>query len=187
MTHFPVPRNSSHAFGVFLIGFMGCGKTTVGELLSQCLGWQFEDLDRRIQARAGATIPEIFSNHGEARFREIEREALLKLIDEMALNPTVVALGGGTFVQPENRSLLKQLAFPTVFLDADVEDLWQRCRSLEGERPLARDENQFRQLHEARRSFYMEAAMRVDTRGKDAEAVAAEIACRLHDAIAKEK
>jgi len=166
---------------------MGCGKTTIGELLSRRLGWQFEDLDLRIQACVGATIQEIFSNHGETRFRQIERESLLELINEIASNPTVAALGGGTFVQPENRSFLKQLAFPTVFLDADVEDLWQRCRSLDGERPLARDENQFRQLHEARRSFYMEAAVRVDTRGKDAETVAAEIASRLQDVVAKEK
>jgi shikimate kinase len=166
---------------------MGCGKTTVGELLSRRLGWRFEDLDSRIQARTGTTIPQIFSNHGEARFRQIEREALLELIDEMASIPTVVALGGGAFVQAENRNLLQRSAWPTIFLDADVEDLWERCRSVEGERPLARDENQFRQLHEARRGFYMEASVKIDTRGKDAESVAAEIAAWLKDAMAKEK
>ena len=181
------PRNSTPPSGVFLTGFMGCGKTTVGQLLSQQLGWRFEDLDSRIQARAGSTIPQIFSNHGEARFRQIEREALLELIAEMASIPTVVALGGGTFVQPENRILIQRSAWPTIFLDADVQDLWQRCRSVEVERPLARDENQFGQLHEARRSFYMEATVRVDTRGKDAESVAAESAAWLKNAIAKEK
>lgn len=180
-------RNPNPASGVFLIGFMGCGKTTVGELLSRRLGWRFVDLDNRIQDRAGSTIPQIFSNHGEARFRQIEREALLQLMEEMLTIPTVVALGGGTFVQLENQSLLQQSAWPAIFLDADVQDLWERCRSGEGERPLARDENQFRQLHEARRSFYMEATVRVDTRGKDAESVAAEIAAWLRDAFAKEK
>jgi shikimate kinase len=166
---------------------MGCGKTTAGELLSRRLGWRFEDLDSRIQARAGSTIPQIFSNHGEARFRQIEREALLELLEEMASIPTVAALGGGTFVQPESRNLLQRSAWPTVFLDADVEDLWERCRSVEAERPLARDQNQFRQLHDARRSFYMEASVKVDTRGKSAESVAAEIASWLNDAMAKEK
>ena len=166
---------------------MGCGKTTVGELLSRRLGWRFADLDSRIQARAGSTIPQIFSNHGEARFRQIEHEALLELMQEMVSIPTVLALGGGTFVQPENRILLRRSAWPTIFLDADVQDLWERCRSVEGERPLARDENQFRQLHETRRSFYMEATVRVDTRGKDAESVAAESAAWLKDAFAKEK
>jgi shikimate kinase len=164
---------------------MGCGKSTVGELLSHRLGWRFEDLDSRIQARARSTIPEIFSNQGEARFRQIEREALLELVEKIASAPTVVALGGGAFVQSEIRSLLKRS--PTVFLDADVEDLWQRCRSVAGERPLAQDENQFRQLHEARRSFYMEASLTVDTRGKNAEDVAAEIASWLQGAAAKER
>jgi shikimate kinase len=166
---------------------MGSGKTTVGEWLSRRLGWRFEDLDVRIQARAGSTIPQIFSNHGEARFRQIEREALLELMKVMVSVPTVVALGGGTFVQPENRILLQGSAWPTIFLDADVQDLWERCRSVAGERPLARDENQFRQLHQARRSFYMEATVRVDTRDKDAEAVAAEIAVWLNHAKAEEK
>jgi len=166
---------------------MGCGKTSVGELLSRHLGWRFEDLDRRIEACEGSTIAEIFSNYGEARFRQMEHEALLKLVDEMASNPTVVALGGGTFVQFQNRQLLQQLAWPTVFLDADVEELWQRCRSAQGERPLAGDENQFRQLHAARRTFYMEASVTIDTRGKDAQSVAAEIADRLNEAIPKEK
>jgi shikimate kinase len=106
---------------------------------------------------------------------------------EMVSVPTVVALGGGTFVQPENRILLQGSAWPTVFLDADVEDLWERCRSMAGERPLARDENQFRQLHGARRSFYMEATVRLDTCGKNAESVAGEIAAWLTDAFAKER
>lgn len=181
------PRNPTPPSGVFLIGFMGCGKSTVGELLSRRLGWRFEDLDQRIQRRAGSTISQIFSNHGEARFRQIEGEALLELIDEMALQPTVVALGGGTFVQAENRSRLQGSPFPTVFLDADVQELWERCRSLAGERPLARDANQFQQLHEARRSFYMEASVRIDTRGKDADSVAADIASWLNDAKAEEK
>jgi shikimate kinase len=181
------PRNPNPPSGVFLIGFMGCGKTTVGELLSRRLAWRFEDLDARIQARAGSTIPQIFSNHGEARFRQIEGEALLQLMKEMVSVPTVVALGGGTFVQPENRILLQGSAWPTVFLDADVEDLWERCRSMAGERPLARDENQFRQLHGARRSFYMEATVRLDTCGKNAESVAGEIAAWLTDAFAKER
>lgn len=180
------PRNPNPVSGVFLIGFMGCGKTTVGELLSRRLAWRFVDLDNRIQARASSTIPQIFSNHGEARFRQIEREALLELMEEMVSVPTVAALGGGTFVQPENQTLLQRSAWPTIFLDADVQELWERCRSGEGARPLARDENQFRQLHEARRSLYMEATVRLDTRGKDAESVAAETAAWLKIALAKE-
>ncbi len=181
-----MPQKSRFRPGVFLVGFMGSGKTSVGELLSQRLGWRFQDLDARIESRLGCSIPQIFSNRGEARFRQIERQALIELIAEMASTPTVAALGGGAFAQADNRSILQQYGWPAVFLDAPVEDLWQRCRSAEDRRPLARDENLFRQLYAARRGFYMEAALRIDTSAKNAEAVAAEIALWLQ-AVAKEK
>lgn len=187
MIQLPTSRNSSLYRGVFLVGFMGCGKTTVGEILSRLLGWRFEDLDSRIHAREGRTIPEIFGNHGEARFRQIERESLLELVGEMASRPTVAALGGGTFVQPENRRILQDSGVPAIFLDAPVEDLWERCRSTEPERPLAKDKNQFRQLYEGRRSLYMEAAATIDTSGKHAEWVAAEIASWLQTNLSKER
>jgi shikimate kinase len=180
-------RNFSRRTGVFLVGFMGCGKTTVGELLSRRLGWRFEDLDSRIQARAGRSIPTIFSNQGEACFRQIEAEALLELIDEMASTPTVAALGGGTLVQPQNRGLIENSGLSTIFLDARVEDLWERCRSAGEERPLARDKSQFQQLYEDRRSLYIEAAATIDTTGKDVESVAAEIASWLQKARPKER
>jgi shikimate kinase len=181
------PCNAGHYTGAFLIGFMGCGKTTVGEILSQRLGWQFEDLDSRIQTREGCSIPTIFSNQGEARFRQIEHEALLELIGEMASRTTVAALGGGTFVQPDNRRILDGSGFPAIFLDARVEDLWERCRSAGEERPLAEDKNQFQQLYEARRSLYMNAAVTVATTGKDAEAVAGEVAAWLRQSLQGER
>jgi shikimate kinase len=171
-------RKRMPAAGVFLIGFMGCGKTTVGEILGRRLGWHFEDLDRRIQELHVCKIAEIFSNHGEARFRQIERDALLELIEQMASRLVVAALGGGTFVQPENQTILRNSRIPAVFLDARVEDLWERCRSAE-ERPLAQDKNQFEQLYAERRSLYMKAAVRIDTTGKPAETVAAEVASWL--------
>ncbi len=169
-------RGLNRSAGVFLVGFMGSGKTTVGELLSRRLGWRFEDLDRRIESWQGSPIPTIFNNHGEARFRQIEHQALLQLIGEMASEPTVAALGGGTLVQPENRSTLEESGLPAIFLDAPVEDLWERCRSAEQERPLAREKHQFRQLYRARRKLYLKASVTIDTTGKDLEAIAAEIA-----------
>ncbi len=185
MNYFNDPRTLRRAPGLFLVGFMGSGKTTVGQLLSQHLGWRFEDLDGRIAAQQGCSIAEIFSNQGERRFRQMEREALLELIVEMRLRPTLAALGGGAFVQADNRSILKESGIPSVFLDASVEDLWERCRSTQ-ERPLAKNKNHFRQLYEARRSSYMEAAIRIDTRGKAVETVAAEVSSWL-ETLAKEK
>lgn len=172
-------RDLNRSSGVFLVGFMGCGKTTVGELVSRRLGWRFEDLDTRIESWQGSSIPALFCNHGEARFRQIEGEALVELIGEMASAPTVAALGGGTLVQPENRSRLQESGLPAIFLDAQVEDLWKRCRSGKQERPLARDENQFRQLYVARRRLYMEAAATIDTTGKDPNAVARDVVAWL--------
>jgi shikimate kinase len=172
--------------GVFLVGFMGCGKTTVGLALSHLLGWRFADLDTRISDRQGRSIPEIFRNQGERPFRQIEQSALLELIDEMRSTPTVAALGGGAFVQADNLSLLECSGFPAVFLDAPVTELWRRCCDDAQGRPLARNENQFRQLYESRRGLYMKAAVAIHTDGKDIQTVAAEVASWLKPAGTEE-
>ena len=169
------------------MGFMGCGKTSVGLALSRLMQWRFEDLDARISARQGFSIPEIFRNQGEARFRQFEREALLELIDEMKLHPTVAALGGGAFVQSGNLGELERSGFPAVFLDAAVDELWRRCCAQQDPRPLANDQNQFRQLYEARRGLYMKAALAIDTAAKDVDSVAAEVASWLQPRLLKER
>jgi len=170
------------ARAVFLLGFMGSGKSTVGHALSRQLEWRFEDLDERIQAREGRSIAEIFRDSGEVGFRQAEHRALRELVEERPpSSPVVVALGGGAFVQAENAALLKAAGALTVFLDAPVDELWRRCQNEDepDERPLRRDERQFRQLYEARRSRYMNALLRLDTAGKDVESIAAEIIASL--------
>jgi shikimate kinase len=164
---------------VVLVGFMGSGKTRVAQALTRRLGWRSYDLDSRIEAREGCTIKEIFRNFGEAGFRKAESEALLELLQAMKDSPGIAALGGGTFVQPENFQLLERHRATAVFLDAPAEELWERCRSEIAERPLAQSLNQFRQLYEARRPLYMKAAVRIETGGKDVEAIAGEITKRL--------
>jgi shikimate kinase len=164
--------------GLILVGFMGAGKTSVGLTLSHRLGWRFQDLDSRIEARERQTISEIF-REGEATFRLAEQAALAELLVEMSSSPTVAALGGGTFVQPHNLALVVSSSLPTVFLDAPVKELWSRCQSGGNSRPLMKSENQFRQLYEARRPHYMKAGLLVDTSSKDTESIADEIAARL--------
>lgn len=164
---------------VFLVGFMGSGKTAVGLELSRRLGWRFQDLDERIETRAGKPIAEIFRDSGEAGFRELERSELEHLVSELSSIPTVAALGGGAFAQAHNIALLEQSGGSTIFLEAPLEEMWQRCQSEAKARPLARSQNQFRQLYEARLSFYMRAGLRIPTAGKAAPEVAAEIALRL--------
>jgi shikimate kinase len=158
---------------------MGAGKSSVGRALSRRLGWSFEDLDETIQAHEGRTIEQIFRQSGEAEFRRLEHQALRGLLSDLGSDPRVVALGGGTLVQAENIALVAESGLPAVFLDAPVEELFQRCQDEAIERPLRRDREQFRQLYQARRPYYLAATLRVETSGKDVETVAAEVARNL--------
>lgn len=164
---------------VFLVGFMGAGKTSVGRALSRKLGWRFEDLDERIQAREGRTIPEMFQRLGEAQFRRSEVAALRELLEELKSRPIVAALGGGAFVQEEVTSLLGHAGGMTIFLDAPAEELWRRCANDVVDRPLRRMEAEFRQLYEARRPRYLRAEMRVETEGREIEQIVSAIVSGL--------
>jgi shikimate kinase len=166
---------------VFLIGFMGAGKSSVGAVLAELLGWRFIDLDRRIEERAKQRIADIFRGAGEDAFRRAESLELQQVIGELQAKgmAAVVALGGGAFVQPENAQMLAACGAHSVFLDAPVEELWLRAQATDGERPLAVSENHFRQLYAARRPRYMEADYCVPTQGRTVAEVAQDIAARL--------
>jgi shikimate kinase len=164
---------------IFLVGFMGAGKTSVGQALSRRLHWPFEDLDDRIEEQAGRTIDEIFRVFGEAAFREMEHAALRDLCEELRQSAKVIALGGGAFVQPANLALIEKVAAHTVFLDAPVDELLRRCRQQQKTRPLCRDAAQFQQLYAVRRPGYLTAARRIETQNEEVESVAREVACSL--------
>ncbi|HMF89249.1 MAG TPA: shikimate kinase [Candidatus Angelobacter sp.] len=172
---------------VFLIGFMGAGKTSVGKVLAQRLGWTFQDLDDAIERRAGQSVAAIFASQGETGFRRIESAALRELLAEKsgAGLGMIVALGGGAFVQPENRSALDHAGAVTVLLEAPLEELRRRCaRDDAGDtRPLARDAQKFAELLEQRQSDYQRAQFRVDTMGKSVEQVASEMESKLRDVM----
>ena len=172
------PPKSPNA--IFLVGFMGAGKSSVGRVLGQRLNWVFEDLDDRIERREGRTIAAIFRDSGEPEFRRAERAALEHLLDELrGAGGRVIALGGGAFVQKQNAALLQAAGVPTVFLDAPVEELWKRCckQSTESgiERPLLRSPEQFRQLYEARRESYSRASTTIPTGNRSIDSIATEI------------
>jgi len=175
---------SSPVNSVFLVGFMGAGKTSVGRALGQRLNWIFEDLDDRIQSREGRTVAEIFQDSGETEFRRAEHAALQHVLQELrGGGARIVALGGGAFVQKENATLLKAFSAPTVFLDAPIEELWQRCCTQASEtgatRPLLRSVEQFRKLYETRRNSYRKAALKVQTGKRTVESISAEIEQKL--------
>jgi shikimate kinase len=165
---------------VILIGFMGAGKSSVGRALSECLGWRFEDLDRRIERREHRGVHEIFRDSGELEFRRAEHAALKELLSDLRTGvERIIALGGGAFVQEQNAKLVKAANTPTVFLDAGVEELWGRCwrqATKEGmERPLLTSLPNFRELYKARRPYYLKALFRQETGGKTVDEIAAEV------------
>ena len=165
--------------GLYLVGFMGCGKTTVGRLVAEALGWEFADVDDDIEAAEGATIPQIFETRGEREFRRVEAEAIRRRVGAIERGmPTVVALGGGAFVEHANYDLLANHGV-SVWLDGALEILRERVERA-GHRPLARDPEKFAALYEARRPYYGRADYRVQVGDEEpAAAVAAVLALPL--------
>ena len=166
---------------VFLVGFMASGKSTVGPELARRQRWEFVDLDSRIEAREHKTVPEIFHEHGEAGFRRAETAALQELTQNLK-NSSVVALGGGAFVQLRNRELLQP--WPTVFLNAPLDELWRRSQQDGIERPLRKDREQFAQLYAERLPSYRQATITIETENKDAATICNEIERALQLAAA---
>jgi shikimate kinase len=142
--------------GLYLVGFMGSGKSTVGRSLAEELGWCFFDIDQDIEHEQQRTIAQIFAEEGEAVFREIESEVLRKRVTLIeAGNPCVVALGGGTFVQQRNWEIVENNGV-TVWLDCSLEVIHSRLGDL-STRPLACDPVTMACMFEARRPLYARA------------------------------
>ncbi|MDQ6705626.1 MAG: shikimate kinase, partial [Acidobacteriota bacterium] len=124
--------------GIYLVGFMGSGKTTVGRLLAERIGWNFYDVDDDIEAREKTSIARIFEMRGEAEFRRIETDAIRARVRRIECGiPAVLALGGGAFVQPENYALLSNNGV-SVWLDCPFDVIRRRVAN-DSSRPLARD------------------------------------------------
>ena len=154
-----------------IVGYMGSGKSTLGLLLARALSVEFVDLDRVIVRSAGKAIPQIFAEHGENHFRDLEYNALLQTLD--GGTPSVVACGGGTVVRPDNRTLLRDVT--TVFLREDTEVLYQRTRGTE--RPLrAASLEEFELRYAERLPLYREVAdIEVEADGRPPAKVAEEV------------
>jgi shikimate kinase len=153
---------------IYLLGFMGSGKSTVGQLLATTLGWPFIDLDTVIEAGQGLSIRVIFENSGEPFFRQIEHVALR---EASKTEPAVIALGGGTFAQISNVDFIRDMGGATVWLDCPPQVLRSRCEGMEN-RPLFRDVESFTRLLVERLPFYRLADFRVSVDGlKPAEVV----------------
>jgi shikimate kinase/3-dehydroquinate synthase len=147
---------------VALIGFMGAGKTTLGEQAAARLGRPFVDLDRELERETGEPIATLF-RQSETDFRIREAKKTIETLEQR--KPAVVALGGGAVTSESVRAALRAHAF-TVLVDVDVDRAWERTRG--GDRPLAQDELRFRALYTKRRPLYDETA---DARATDVDGV----------------
>ena len=175
MTKNKTPKN------IFLIGFMGAGKTTVGKILAKRLRLTFIDLDEVIEKELNLTIREIFSRYGEDFFRDAETKALRSIADK---DRYVIAAGGGVVLRKKNWQIMKPNGF-TVYLRAPAEVLWTRVRN-NASRPLLQVENPFDRLCELlsqRISQYEKADLIVDTENVSPEHLALEIAEKMKNLL----
>jgi shikimate kinase len=159
---------------IFLVGFMGAGKTTAGRALAGVLRWDFVDLDDRIVELEHRSIPRIFKEDGETYFRGVEAEILGSLRGRTRL---VVACGGGTYANERSRTLIDSMG-RAVWLNLPLADAMARCRD-DDERPLLKDATQAQALHRARLSAYRAAPIQVDVEGLSPERVAERIVALL--------
>lgn len=142
---------------IYLVGFMGAGKTTVARGLARRLDWRAVDIDELIERRERESVADLFAKRGEAYFRAVERAVLLEQVGPRHL---VVATGGGTFVDPQNRAAINADGL-SVWIDVPLERLIARVPA-DGRRPLAADRVAFEQLYAARRPAYAMAHHRIE-------------------------
>jgi shikimate kinase len=137
---------------IYLVGFMAAGKTTVARALAKRLDWRAADVDELIEARERLSVADIFAKHGEAYFRAVERAVL---VDQLQQRHVVVATGGGTFADAQNRAAINRDGV-SVWLDVPLDLLVARMPA-DGRRPLAADRAGFERLYHQRRSGYEQA------------------------------
>ena len=161
---------------VVLVGFMGSGKSTVGRLVAEALGWEFLDMDTAVEARTGRSVAAIFEEDGERAFREEER----RVADEVrGRERVVVAAGGGAFADVATRELLCERAV-SVWLRCDLETALARIPA-DGSRPLARNRGIMQGLLAQREASYAEADLVVDSGAGDPWAVAEAVLAALRE------
>jgi shikimate kinase len=159
---------------IYLVGFMGAGKTTVARALAKRLDWQAADIDELIEGREHESVANLFAKRGEAYFRAVERAVLFEQIGSRHL---VVATGGGTFVDPQNRAAINHDGV-SVWLDVPLERLIARVPA-DGRRPLAADRAEFERLFAARRPAYEQAHHRVESGRASVDAIVEQLVAWL--------
>jgi len=177
---------------IFLTGFMGSGKSTIGPILANTLGFEYLDVDRHIEEKTKKQIAEIFSSEGEHVFRELERRALLELTER---NHCVISLGGGTIANEENCRLVMQKGI-LVYLKLSPDEIIQRVQ-YRTDRPMLKDEhgnqlapaelrNRVLDLMDRREKFYARANVIITADNMRVGATVDEIMKNIHWMIEKD-
>lgn len=162
---------------ITIVGLSGCGKSTVGKLLSQALGLPFIDTDKEIEKETGISVPEIFDRFGEKTFREIEKRVVLRSIESGG----VISLGGGAILDPESREAIleKSVSF---YIKVSIDELERRLRPSAEDRPLLRGNlrDRLEKLYNARKALYEMAHHTIEGEGLSPEEICALMAMRLN-------
>ncbi|MFC7364851.1 MULTISPECIES: shikimate kinase [Bhargavaea] len=148
---------------VYLIGYMGSGKSAIGKRLSYALRLPYYDMDREIEKQAGMKIPQIFEQYGEEHFRQMETDFLRDFRDEWC----IISTGGGTPMRPENRELLRQTGL-VLFLNAPFFEIWRRIKT-DKNRPIVQrsTREELQKLYNERKKVYKKTAhITVNTKGR---------------------
>lgn len=173
---------------IALLGLRGAGKSTIGRLLANQLGWPFVELDVEVENGTGLKLAQIFELNGENYFRRVERETLRRLLDE-APEHAVFATGGGIVTEPETFALLRSRTW-SVWLKAKPEEHWRRVVAQGDTRPMRNNDTAFEGMIEIlkeRERHYRQADVTIETSGREATDVAAQIATlwkRSHRVVA---
>lgn len=146
---------------IILLGYMGCGKSTIANKLSKNIGIPFVDLDKKIEEKVNLSINAIFEKHGEIYFRKLEHEVFIELLNSP--EQLIIGLGGGTPCYANNHELLKADNVVSIYLKASIETLFKRLSANKSKRPLIANKNdeemkEFIAMHLFERSFYYSQA-----------------------------
>jgi len=148
---------------IYLIGFMGAGKTTVAKILSKRLNFDFVDLDLDIEKEQGISISEMFEKHGEKYFRDVETDSLRKISEK---SNQIISTGGGIVIKDENWQIMRNRGV-SVYLKSSIETLFNRVKH-KSTRPLLNVENPFekaKELFSSRESLYEKSDIILDREG----------------------
>lgn len=156
---------------LYLVGFMGSGKTTIGVELAKRLNIQVVDTDQYIEKQTERTIADIFAEEGEEKFRRLETV----ILKQLPTNDFLITTGGGLFIKEENRSWMKENG-TVIYLHCDIDEIWARLQD-DDTRPLLQHQNfeKAKQLYEWRQPFYKEAHVTIDTTNKPINQICDEI------------